>query len=106
MTRRLLGIAHSLWLISWFIVAAHAASPAVLPERVGAAPDAPLNERILNVPGDAEHPVQLQVTEFTPDGPGPFPLAVLNHGATNVSASNRGERYHSTYSAYYFLSRG
>ena len=70
------------------------------------APDAPLHEQVLNVPGDKERPVTLQVTVFTPDGPGPFPLAVVNHGATNVSDSNRGERYHATFSAYYFLSRG
>ena len=43
---------------------------------------------------------------FSPPGPGPFPLAVLNHGATHISAGNRGDRYRYTYSAYYFLSRG
>ncbi len=56
--------------------------------------------------GDPARPVTLEVTLFTPPGPGPFPLAVMNHGATNASAANRGERYHFTISAYYFLSRG
>ena len=70
------------------------------------APDAPLNERVLTLPGDPQRPVTLEVTMFTPPGPGPFPLAVLNHGATKVSASNRGQRYRYTYSAFYFLSRG
>jgi dienelactone hydrolase len=69
-------------------------------------PDAPLNEQLLSVPGDPHRPVLLQVTLFTPSGSGPFPLAVMNHGATRVSAQNRGERYRYTYSAYYFLSRG
>lgn len=30
----------------------------------------------------------------------------MNQGATKASATNRGERYHFTISAYYFLSRG
>jgi dienelactone hydrolase len=72
----------------------------------GAVPNAPLNERILSIPGNPAQPVMLQVTLYTPDGPGPFPLAVMNHGATLVSAQNRGSRYHLTFSAYYFLSRG
>ena len=69
-------------------------------------PDAPLNEQLLSLPGDPRRPVLLQVTLFTPSGSGPFPLAVMNHGATRVSAQNRGERYRYTFSAYYFLSRG
>jgi dienelactone hydrolase len=69
-------------------------------------PDAPLNEQVLSLPGDPHRPVLLQVTLFTPPGSGPFPLAVMNHGATRISSENRGERYRYTYSAYYFLSRG
>lgn len=56
--------------------------------------------------GDPARPVSLEVTLFKPSGPGPFPLAVMNHGATGNSATNRGERYRFTVSAYYFLSRG
>jgi poly(3-hydroxybutyrate) depolymerase len=69
-------------------------------------PDAPINERVINVEGDPSRPVSLEVTLFTPPGPGPFPLAVLNHGADKVSATNRGPRYRYTFSADYFLSRG
>ena len=69
-------------------------------------PLAPLHEQVFTLPGDPARPVSLQVTLFTPPGPGPFPLAVMNHGATNANAGNRGERYHHTYAAYYFLSRG
>jgi dienelactone hydrolase len=75
-------------------------------QEAAARPDAPLNERILSIPGNPAQPVVLQVTLYTPNGPGPFPLAVMNHGATAVSAQNRGSRYHLTFSAYYFLSRG
>jgi dienelactone hydrolase len=41
-----------------------------------------------------------------PDGNGPFPLAVMNHGASWISKHNRGDRYHRTNAAFYFLSRG
>jgi dienelactone hydrolase len=61
---------------------------------------------VLSLPGDPQRPVTLQVTLFTPPGSGPFPLAVVNHGATGVNVHNRGPRYRYTYSAYYFLSRG
>ena len=69
-------------------------------------PLAPFREEVLSLPGDPARPVMLQVTLFTPAGPGPFPLALANHGATNNSAQNRGERYRFTVAAYYFLSRG
>ena len=67
-------------------------------------PGAPLHEQVLSLPGNP--PVPLEVTLYEPDGAGPFPLAVMNHGATGASSSNRGERYRFTVSAYYFLSRG
>jgi dienelactone hydrolase len=69
-------------------------------------PEAPLNERVLSVPGDAERPVALQVTVYMPSGPGPFPLAVMNHGSTSSEPPAQQPRYHLTFSAYYFLSRG
>ena len=69
-------------------------------------PTAPLREEALQLPGDPLRPVTLETTLFLPPGPGPFPLAVMNHGATNISSSNRGERYRFTAAAYYFLSRG
>lgn len=69
-------------------------------------PNAPMNEQVLNIPGDPERSVTLQVTVFTPSGPGPFPLAVLNHGATGNVRPESQSRYRVTYSADYFLSRG
>ena len=56
--------------------------------------------------GDSERPVTLEVTLLTPYGQGPFPLAVMNHGATAASANNRGERYRLSLAGFYFLSRG
>ncbi|HUA82159.1 MAG TPA: prolyl oligopeptidase family serine peptidase [Dyella sp.] len=71
------------------------------------APDAALlHERILRVAGDRADPVTLVMTVYTPDGPGPFPLAVMNHGSTSAMPPAEQPRYHLTFSAYYFLSRG
>jgi pimeloyl-ACP methyl ester carboxylesterase len=67
-------------------------------------PPAPMHEQVLHLPGDPERPVELVVTLFTPDGPGPFPLAVVNHGARGNAAAMPRNR--TTMPAYYFLSRG
>lgn len=70
-------------------------------------PHASLNEEVVRIPGGEDPPaVTLQVTIMHPDGGGPFPLAVMNHGATAASTGHRGERYHLTNAAFYFLSRG
>jgi len=69
-------------------------------------PLAPYHEAVLMLSGDPARSVTLQVTLLTPYGQGPFPLAVMNHGATSASAHNRGERYRLSLSAFYFLSRG
>ena len=76
------------------------------PVEDGRMPVASLHEQVLDLSGDPARPVSLEVTLMMPSGPGPFPLAVMNHGATNASGANRGDRYHLTISAYYFLSRG
>jgi dienelactone hydrolase len=64
------------------------------------------NERIVTVPGHPPNPVKLVVTIMTPAGAGPFPLAVLNHGSDATIPAARQERYHRSFGAYYFLSRG
>ena len=69
-------------------------------------PSASMNERVLNVAGDSERPVKLQLTLYTPNGPGPFPLAIMNHGSDGSKKPKDNPRYHITFSAYYFLSRG
>jgi len=67
--------------------------------------DPSLNERVIQVPGDPLHPVMLEVTVFSPNGPGPFPLAILNHGK-ELGKPKDEPRYRSAYIARYFLSRG
>ena len=68
-------------------------------------PPIPVNERVIMVPGHAPNRVRLQVTVMTPPGSGPFPLVILNHGSNDKPAREQ-ERYHRSFGAYYFLSRG
>ncbi len=89
--------------IAWLAVGVAQADQATSDGRM---PIAALNEEVLQLPGDPARPVTLEVTFYKPSGPGPFPLAVMNHGATHASSTNRGERDRFTIAAYYFLSRG
>jgi dienelactone hydrolase len=41
---------------------------------------ADLNEQIIRIPVDASGSVTLETTIFKPNGPGPFPMVVFNHG--------------------------
>jgi dienelactone hydrolase len=61
------------------------------------------NERVENVQVDG---AQLQVTIAVPDGQGPFPLAVINHGGYGEKPPKTMPRYHISYLASYFMSRG
>lgn len=63
--------------------------------------------RVLQVPVDSQSSVLLEVTVFTPSGPDPFPLVIMNHGAAGSSMRpDQMERYRFSFSSYYFLSRG
>lgn len=64
-----------------------------------------LNEQVVYIPLTNNPDIKLQVTLFHPDGMGPFPLAVLNHGK-NYGPSKNEKRYRSVYLARYFVSRG
>ncbi|WP_186308610.1 dienelactone hydrolase family protein [Paraburkholderia sp. BCC1885] len=77
------------------------ADSAIPPE---AAPPAPLNERVLDVPVSAVPPVRLKVTLFMPSRGGPFPLVLVNHGASPIPAD--APRVGDNFIPYYFLSRG
>ena len=86
-----------------------AAAPALAEEPINAIflPPAPLHEQVLHVPGDPARPVSLVVTVYTPEGPGPFPLAVMNHGANDSKESPAAmPRNRASLEADYFLSRG
>lgn len=53
--------------------------------RVGAR----LNEQIIRIPADATGSVTLETTIYRPDGPGPFPMIVFNHG--KIPGDPRGQ---------------
>jgi dienelactone hydrolase len=67
-------------------------------------PTVPMREQVLQVPGDRGRPVMLEATLFEPPGEGPFPLAVMNHGAEGDPRTNK--RYRVSFSIDYLLSRG
>ncbi|NML16057.1 dienelactone hydrolase family protein [Azohydromonas caseinilytica] len=98
-THRLLGTLALCWTLALLPGAGRAQAST-------AAPEASMNERVLMVPVDAQRNIRLQVTVLQPDGPGPFPLAVVNHGASGKQPPARMERHRHTFAAYYFLSRG
>ena len=76
------------------------------PDNPKLVPPGPLNERDLKLPGDPDRPVDLVVTLYTPPGPGPFPLAVINHAAAHGTTPADTPRHRYSYLAYYFMSRG
>ena len=70
-------------------------------------PPAPTHEEVAHLAGDSDRPVDLVTTLYYPEGPGPFPLAIVNHGANDVQEKPAEvKRHRFTYLAYYFLSRG
>ncbi|MDR3533808.1 MAG: prolyl oligopeptidase family serine peptidase [Rhodopila sp.] len=95
-------------LIAWLMLVMGQLAYAAADETPGpdAPPNASLNEQVIRIPGEEPPAVTLQVTILHPNGNGPFPLAIMNHGATGASMGHRGERYRLTNAAFYFLSRG
>ena len=64
------------------------------------------NETVVYVPVGDDHAILLQVTISVPDGPGPFPLAVFNHGSDGTIPPSKALRSHLTLPSLYFMSRG
>ena len=70
-------------------------------------PPVPTHESVAHLSGDPDRPVDLVTTLYFPEGPGPFPLAIVNHGANGAQEKPaEAKRHRFTYLAYYFLSRG
>ena len=63
-----------------------------------------MREQILHMPSDPAIPVTLEATLFEPPGDGPFPLAVMNHGADGDPRA--AHRYRVSFAIDYLLSRG
>ncbi|MEM5318177.1 CocE/NonD family hydrolase [Paraburkholderia sp. JHI869] len=104
----LLRLKFSLALLWTAFVSLSALSPAAWPaDHSAIEPEAPLNEQILRVPVQASPLVTLEVTVYMPAhsaGGGPFPLALINHGASHdpMNAPRVGDQF----IVWYFLSRG
>lgn len=76
-------------------------------DRNTAEPEAPLNEKIVRVPVQSSPLVTLEVTVYMPAhsaGGGPFPLALINHGASHDPMN--APRVADQFIPWYFLSRG
>ena len=67
--------------------------------------DEQLNESVQMVPQKGFFSVELETTFYKPDGAGPFPIAVINHGKS-LGDSRFQERYRPAGAARYFLQRG
>ena len=66
-------------------------APATLPSL-----DYRMNERVIRIPAGDERQAMLETTVFQPDGAGPFPLIVINHGKDpgRPSLQSRDRFYH------------
>ncbi len=87
----------ALGLLAWaFAVAALAQAPVL---------DASLNERVERVPSSRTFPIDLETTFFMPEGSGPFPVVVINHGKAEGDVRFQ-PRSRPVAAARYFLQRG
>lgn len=64
-----------------------------------------INEHIVLVPAGQDHQARLETTVFQPNGPGPFPLIIINHGKDpgRPNLQPRDRFYHM---AHAFVERG
>ncbi len=67
--------------------------------------DASLNESVVMVPKKGLFTIGLETTLYKPDGVGPFPVVIINHGKSPGSPRFQG-RYRPALAARYFLQRG
>lgn len=67
--------------------------------------DASLNETLQIIPKKGLFTIDLETTIYKPDGDGPFPIAVINHGKSPGDSRFQG-RYRPAVAARYFLQRG
>lgn len=67
--------------------------------------DSLLNETVLMIPKKGFFTLELETTLYKPDGDGPFPVAVINHGKSPANTRFQG-RYRPAIAARYFLHRG
>ncbi|MDP2820268.1 MAG: CocE/NonD family hydrolase [Polaromonas sp.] len=64
-----------------------------------------INEVVIQVPKAGLFTLELETTLYKPDGPGPFPIAVINHGKA-LGDPRFQSRYRPALAARYFMQRG
>jgi dienelactone hydrolase len=64
-----------------------------------------LNERIVPIPAGPDKQAMMETTVFKPNGPGPFPLLIINHGK-DAGAPNQQPRDRFIFMATAFVKRG
>ncbi len=64
-----------------------------------------INEVVIQVPKAGIFTIELETTIYKPDGAGPFPIAVINHGKASGDPRFQS-RYRPALAARYFLQRG
>ncbi|MBV8048771.1 MAG: hypothetical protein JO171_16600 [Paludibacterium sp.] len=64
-----------------------------------------ITETVLNIPMRDEG-ISLQATLFKPQGNGPFPLVIINHGADGHVTPDKQPRFRYNNGVFYFLARG
>ena len=64
-----------------------------------------INELVIQVPKAGLFTIELETTIYKPDGVGPFPIAVINHGKASGDPRFQS-RYRPALAARYFLQRG
>ena len=67
--------------------------------------NASLNETVVQIPKPGLFTVELETTIYKPDGAGPFPVALINHGKA-FGDPRFQSRYRPGLAARYFLQRG
>ncbi|MDP2449981.1 dienelactone hydrolase family protein [Polaromonas sp.] len=67
--------------------------------------DASLNETVVQIPKAGSPAIALETTVYKPEGEGPFPVAIINHGKAYGKAREQA-RYRPAIAARYFLQRG
>lgn len=70
-----------------------------------AALNASINEAVIQIPKAGLLALNLETTLYKPDGPGPFPVAIINHGKA-YGDSRFQSRYRPATAARYFMQRG
>jgi dienelactone hydrolase len=89
------------WYRTWILAACAALATGASAQDI----DASLNESVLHIPKKGLFTIELETTLFKPDGDGPFPIAVINHGK-EAGDTRFQARYRPIQAARYFLQRG